>query len=458
MYTAPTQCCAAGAFVSDRSQRGVPELPFGTESVLMIVFFAVLLFGGVLNQLSPAPIRPKGFLGPLFYQRLGTSMYLRYTPVELLAVLLVLGFYVARFVAFYRLYQPYETSLEAVFPGSNGAARAAAAAFEEVYYAMLPMQVSLAVKNMFWIMLAGLPLERAAAYHAWHGYLMQLVYMAVWICYAIGGLTTRHLTSPFCFCDVNPLAGLLGLVFSTLLTLTSLPIVRRTKWEYFYLMGHLQLLFPLLWGVLINNRVAVFPWFVATTAQWGMSDIAIRFFMKVLQHTKVLSVEVKGDVAILTCTKQFNGNSKTLGLLTHKWEAGSYVWLACRMEGANPLKGKAPPPFNKDWACYHPITISSPPIEADGAPAKSFTMHIKSFGPGTWSHALLEKARKGESPDQWKVWVGGPNGKLSINPFDCDKVWMAAAHDRVPRAGSVWRTHRPSPRAPLVTEPPLSAA
>ena len=231
MYTAPTQCCGGGAFVSDRAQRGVPELPFGTESILMIVFFSLLLLGGILNLWSPAIIRPKGCMGFFFYQKLGTSMYLRYTPIELLAVLLVLAFYVVRFVAFYRLYQPYETALEAVFPGSNGAARAAAAALEECYYAMLPMQVSLAVKNMFWIMLAGLPLERAAAYHAWHGYLMQLVYMAVWICYAIGGLTTRHLTSPFCMCDVNPLAGLLGLVFSTLLTLTSLPWVRRKKWE-----------------------------------------------------------------------------------------------------------------------------------------------------------------------------------------------------------------------------------
>ena len=137
---------------------------------------------------------------------------------------------------------------------------------------------------------------------------------------------------------------------------------------------------------------------------------------------QVLSVEAKGDVTILTCTKQYDGNSQTLGLLTSKWEAGSYVWLACRMEGSNPLKGKAPPPFNQHWACYHPISISSPPIEADGSPAKAFTMHIKSFGPGTWSHALLTKARLGENPSTWKVWVGGPNGKLSINPFHCDKV------------------------------------
>ena len=239
----------------------------------MIVFFACLLLGGILNNWSPAFIKPKGVLGPIFYQRLGTAMYLRYTPVEFLAVLLVLGFYVARFIGFYRTYEPYETAMQTVYPNSLGPARAAAQALEEVYYSMLPMQVSLGVKNMFCgctgvesmaaparamksrirrlvaalshssprpkslpflipvmtpgVLLAGLPVERSAAYHAWHGYLMQLVYMAVWICYAIGGLTPRHFLSPFCFCDVNPLSGIIGLFFSTVLTLMSLPIVRR---------------------------------------------------------------------------------------------------------------------------------------------------------------------------------------------------------------------------------------
>ena len=287
---------------------------------------------------------------------------------------------------------------------------------------MMPMQISLAVKNMFWYLLAGLPVERSAAYHAWHGYLMTLVYVAIWICFAIGGLTYRHFTSPFCFCDVNPLAGLIGLVFQLLITATSLPIVRRKNWEYFYLMGHLQLLFPLLWAQLFNNRLAAFPWFVAGAAQWGMSDMSLRFFMKVLQSTKVLSVTHKGGVTTLRCTKQHGGAAKTLGILTWRWEPGSYVWLAVRMENANPLKGKAPPPFSKDWACYHPITIASPPIDAAGNPAKDFTMHIKSFGPGTWSEALLKKAQLNEAPDAWKVWVGGPNGRLSINPMDCDKV------------------------------------
>ena len=286
--TKPMLCCAGGPMMHDRVWRGeVSMLPFGTEAALMVIFMALLLVGGILNNWSPAPIRPKGFLGPLFYQRLGTSMYLRYTPVELLAVLLVLGFYVARFVAFYNLYRPSELALEADFPHSNGAARAVAAALEEVYYPMLPMQVSLAVKNMFWIMLGGLPVERAIAYHNWHGYLMTLVYITIWICYAIGRLTTRQFLSPFCLCDNNPLAGLLGLIFQCLITLTALPIVRRKHWEYFYLMGHWQLLFPLIWAVLFNNRIAAFPWVALSTAQWGMSDLALRIFMKVFQHTKV---------------------------------------------------------------------------------------------------------------------------------------------------------------------------
>jgi predicted ferric reductase len=98
------------------------------------------------------------------------------------------------------------------------------------------------------------------------------------------------------------------------------------------------------------------------------------------------------------------------------------------MPNANPLLGKAPPPFNKDWACYHPITISSAMIDSKGQPASDFTLHIKSMGPGTWSQALVDKVaqmtKDGEAPSGLKVWLGGPNGKLAFNPRDCDKVVM----------------------------------
>lgn len=377
-------------------------------------------------------MRPKGVLAPLFYQRLGTSLFLRVTPAEVFAVAMVVGFYVSRFFAFYNIYKPYEVMLEPGYPGSNGVARAIAQSLEEVYYASLPMQTSLAVKNMWWWWFAGLPVERAAAYHAWHGYCQTGLLVTAWICYAIGGLTTRHLTARFCFCDINPLAGLIACICQVLITIQSLPQVRRKNWEMFYLMGHFQLLFPIFWGTLLNDRVAMFPYFVITIFTWGWGDMMIRGYMKVVQKTRVLEYGVRnGNVSYLKMTKRStSGEGKTLGLLTSQWEPGSYIWIAVRMPNANPLKGMAPPPLSKDWACYHPMTITSPPIVPGGNPAQDFTIHVKSMGPGTWSQALVDKltemAANGLPADDLKVWVGGPNGKLAFSPLDCDRIVMCA--------------------------------
>lgn len=128
---------------------------------------------------------------------------------------------------------------------------------------------------------------------------------------------------------------------------------------------------------------------------------------------------------MLTLTKA-KGSRKTLGLLNSQWEPGSYVWIAVRAPGVNPLKGKAPPPFGSDFACYHPITIATPPNAPDGKPAKDFTLVIKSMGAGTWSEAVNKKARSGAPASEWKVWVGGPNGKLSFQPVHCDKIVLCA--------------------------------
>lgn len=207
--------------------------------------------------------------------------------------------------------------------------------------------------------------------------------------------------------------------------------MRRRYWEYFYLMGHFQLIFPMLWGMFFNDRVSIFPYYVVAFAVWGWSDLPLRIFMKAYQPTRVLSASAHGNVARLRLTKKSaDGSGKAIGLMTSKWEAGSYVWLAVRMPNANPLKGKAPPPFNADWACYHPMTISSPPVDRDGKPASDFTVHVKSMGHGTWSQALVDKigqmGRDNVAADVLKVWVGGPNGQLAISPMDCDRVVLIA--------------------------------
>ena len=84
------------------------------------------------------------------------------------------------------------------------------------------------------------------------------------------------------------------------------------------------------WATIIYDRVQIFPWAVLTLAQWGGSDLPLRFFQKVMQPPKVLKVEVDKDSRItkLTLSKAYDGSKtkQTLGTFSSRWEAGSYVW------------------------------------------------------------------------------------------------------------------------------------
>ena len=159
-------CCSSmsAGFLPDAVDRGQPQVSFGVEAGVMIGLWVLIIVGGLLNLYAPSACGPRGCCSGFFYKRLGTSAFLRYTTSELVCVFLVLGFYATRFILFYRTYEPYETSLESVYPGSSGAARAAAHALMEVFYSSLPVQVSLGTKNnFFWFSFTGMPMERAVA-------------------------------------------------------------------------------------------------------------------------------------------------------------------------------------------------------------------------------------------------------------------------------------------------------
>lgn len=83
---------------------------------------------------------------------------------------------------------------------------------------------------------------------------MCIVHIVIWICYGIGGLTYRPMLAPFCSCTVNPIPGLIALIANILLVLMALPVVRRKRWEMFYLMGHLQLIPMVTFGTLFYDR------------------------------------------------------------------------------------------------------------------------------------------------------------------------------------------------------------
>ena len=77
----------------------------------------------------------------------GAGKFVSQTPIQVLAVLCVMGFYGARFAHAFESYYSTEKALEVNFPGSNGAARATALALYSVWYSMIPVQISLGVKQ-----------------------------------------------------------------------------------------------------------------------------------------------------------------------------------------------------------------------------------------------------------------------------------------------------------------------
>ena len=77
----------------------------------------------------------------------GAGKFVSQTPIQVLAVLCVLGFYGARFAHAFESYYSTEQALEVLFPGSNGAARATALSLYSVWYSMIPVQISLGVKK-----------------------------------------------------------------------------------------------------------------------------------------------------------------------------------------------------------------------------------------------------------------------------------------------------------------------
>ena len=162
---------------------------------------------------------------------------------------------------------------------------------------------------------------------------MVVVNLLAVVCFFVGGLTYRPIDAPFCTCTINPIPGVVSLVANIGVVALALPFMRRKHWEWFYLMGHFQLIPMVSFGALLFDRLTVFPWLALGFAMWGWSDLPMRFYQKVMQATKVVSVENIGDCTVLTMTKATPSGRPTLGFLHGNWEAGSYVWIAVHAPG-----------------------------------------------------------------------------------------------------------------------------
>lgn len=94
------------------------------------------------------------------------------------------------------------------------------------------------------------------------------------------------------------------------------------------------------------------------------------------------------------------------------YEAGQYVWIAFTAL-----------PDTPEWVStlsFHPYSISSAYALGD----ETYTLHVKSMGPGTWSDAVVRAAARGAEAfgEGNTCRVGGPAGRFSVNPRHLEHV------------------------------------
>ena len=95
------------------------------------------------------------------------------------------------------------------------------------------------------------------------------------------------------------------------------------------------------------------------------------------------------------------------------YEPGQYVWIAFALNNG---------PEALQSLSFHPYSISSAHAPGD----KTYTLHIKDMGPGSWSEAVVKAAAGGAEAFKGGCRVGGPAGKLSIDPAHFERVVLVA--------------------------------
>ena len=95
------------------------------------------------------------------------------------------------------------------------------------------------------------------------------------------------------------------------------------------------------------------------------------------------------------------------------YEPGQYVWIAFALkDGPELLQSLS----------FHPYSISS----AHAAGDKTYTLHIKTMGPGTWSETVVKAAEGGAEAFKGGCRVGGPAGRFSIDPAHFEHIVLVA--------------------------------
>ena len=336
----------------------------------------------------------------------------------------------------------YMTEVEfAVVDGRSEAAMRARAFGRSIINASLRLIFMTMVsvqRNTVAIHLLGIPFDRAVMYHKLFAR-AATVLMFVHVGCMLGGGTeargikwdnTFKLTNP----GINLWPGIVAFCGFNALWITSLPSVRRLKFEAFYFL-HWQFIPMGMLFTVFHNRTSL-PWIVfGFVGLW--IDVAARFFAKT-QEIKAISLERLGGGLV----RLVLGMPGDWPLGAFDYEPGSYVWLSVGGPDAAGANGDlfqtvnaagAPLP---SWLLFHPITVtrfdrSAQTLEllikdlawkeqqigesADSAAKESAPTCPP---PENWAGQLVEAARRIENGtmqlEDLGFHVGGPNGKSMV--------------------------------------------
>jgi len=415
---------------------------FSVAAIVVTAAYTILWWG------NPPFLRPGGRLSFLKYSRLGTASKIGSHDTILFGslneildltwaqIFLVALYLVWVFGAVAERYNYYTTGIYEAYDKTQAFGRAISHAALRLWWFA---ELSGHRYGLFWG-LFGIPYERLVSLHKMSGRLAfytMCVHMG--IMFAKMDYHGYRLSDAFDFNRVNMWAGLVAFIFTALMIATSIPVIRRFHFETFYWL-HINFKFIMIVMILLHHRFWTLSFTITTLVSFWI-DMAIRFKYKGLTKATLHSAQT-------VCRCPDGGEIVRLELSRDIWpgnagshEPGSYIMLSLgprdKKVQASPIDAKKNMPIGgpplPGSLYFHPMTISSPPSKNG-----PIVLMIKNMGPGTWSEEVCEIASKGMDVAQIRPRIGGPHGRLSIEPSDYDTVVLCAGGIGVTPMCSIW--------------------
>jgi len=241
----------------------------------------------------------------------------------------------------------------------------------------------------------GLPFDRAIKFHRMAGRSLVIVagaHMLAVLDY--WGSKTITSVNKVGYRSVVPLYGLWAWIFFILMGAFSAPAVRRASYELFLASHWIGYSFSSLFLLLHLAESTLAVVLILVTFLLHTADF-LKKALCVFRPVPKVEAEIIGEVCVLSLHL-----SSSLGAT-----AGDYAFLNIREVSLTE---------------FHPFTISSNP---NNSLSFATTFHIKDMGVGTWSHNLHRRVAANES---LTVAIDGPGGALQVDPYQRERVLLAA--------------------------------